>query len=423
MEEKASDFKEKTTSLVNEEERTSLINMEGMSLEETQTAEQLYNSAGLDPVVEAGLKDYDRRLHRESRLLNKVLGARGSDIQGYGEAVAKRVALAIYGQLNKQYGGRVGDLRSYIMTLEDERNRANEKYDELMGRVVGILSDEYRELRTDSAAFMEKLTTVVGEDLKGARIDQKELTQRLADIDGLRSQIAALEKEKEQLREEYESQIASQKSEYDGEIEDLRAQISELNTEKEQLREEHESHTAAQNKEYGRETRGLKSRIAKLDSTVEGLESEKVALSSELAQLREVCAQFKTAAETLDSVIPYEEMRDRVGEELYTFVLKDSKVPDAVIEGVGKFIDIRKYLAMAAERGAREAQKRTEEILGAISQHLDNAPRALNRSSNDVGECLGCLVESRTCRLGVRRRLISTSPPHLLHQPLLEQLP
>ncbi|HUV44319.1 MAG TPA: hypothetical protein VMW13_05765 [Dehalococcoidales bacterium] len=371
MEEKTSDFKEETTSLVNEEERTSLISMEGMSLEETQTAEQLYNSAGLDPVVEAGLKDYDRRLQRESRLLNKVFGARGSDIQGYGETVAKRVALAIYGQLNKQYGGRVGDMRSYIMTLEDERNRANEKYDELMGRVVGILGNEYRDLRTDSAVFMEKLTTVVGEDLKEVRIDQKELTERLGDIDGLRSHIAALEKEKEQLREEYELRVASQKIEHDGETEDLRAQIAGVNTEKEKLREEHESHTAAQKNEHGKETRGLKSRIARLDSTVEGLESEKEALTGELAQLREVCAQFKTATETLDAAIPYEEMRDRLGEELYAFILKDSRVPDAVVEGVGKFIDFKKYLAMAVERGARETQKRTEEVLGAISQAPD----------------------------------------------------
>jgi hypothetical protein len=55
--------------------------------------------------------------------------------------VAKRVALAGSALVNKQYGGKVGDLRSYIMTLEDERNGANTRYDELMGRVVGILGE------------------------------------------------------------------------------------------------------------------------------------------------------------------------------------------------------------------------------------------------------------------------------------------
>ena len=111
-----------------EKNTTSIIKIEDMNLEEGQLAEQLYNSAGLDPVVDAGLKDYDKRLQQESKLLNKVLGPRGSDIKGYGESVAKRVAFAVYALLNKQYGGKVGDLRSYIMTLEDDRDRANMRY-------------------------------------------------------------------------------------------------------------------------------------------------------------------------------------------------------------------------------------------------------------------------------------------------------
>ena len=175
------------------------IGLEKMSLEQIQLAEQLYNSAGLDPVVDVGLKDYDKRLQLENKLINKVLGPRGSDIRGYGEAVAKRVAFAVYSLLNKQYGGKVGDLRSYIMTLEEERDRANVNYDELMGRVVGILGDEYKELRTDSKAFMERLTATLGEDLKGSRIDHEALAERLADIDGLRSQIKTLDKEKAQF--------------------------------------------------------------------------------------------------------------------------------------------------------------------------------------------------------------------------------
>ena len=76
-------------------EERQLIKIEEMSLEEVQLAEQLYNSAGLDPVVDAGLKDYDERIQLENKLLSKVLGPRGSDIRGYGEAVAKRVAFAV----------------------------------------------------------------------------------------------------------------------------------------------------------------------------------------------------------------------------------------------------------------------------------------------------------------------------------------
>lgn len=190
-------------------EEKQLIKIEEMSLEETQLAEQLYNSAGLDPVVDAGLKDYDKRLQQEDKLISKLLGPRGSDIRGYGEAVARRVAFAVYALLNKQYGGRVGDLRSYIMTLQEESDRANAKYDELMGRVVGMLGDEYKELRTDSKAFMERLTSVLGEDIKESKIDHQALAERLADIDGLRSQIKTLDEEKKELKETHESQIAA----------------------------------------------------------------------------------------------------------------------------------------------------------------------------------------------------------------------
>jgi hypothetical protein len=304
MEEKTSDSREK---------ETSIIKVEEMNLEETQLAEQLYSSAGLDPVVDAGLKDYDKRLQKEDKLISKVLGPRGSDIRGYGEAVAKRVTLAIYTLLNKQYGGKVGDLRSYIMTLEEERDGANARYDELMGRVVGILADEYKELRTDSKAFMERLTGILGEDLKTSRINHEALAARLADIDGLRSQIKTLDKEKEQLKETYESQIAA-------------------------LRNEH-------NEELG------------------NLASEKATVTTELAHLRADHDQLKTAITTLAGAIPDEKMEGRLGEELYGFILKDSQVPDIVIAGVAKFIDFKKYLRVAVERGTKEVRNRIEEIL------------------------------------------------------------
>jgi len=336
-------------------EERQLIKIEGMGLEEIQLAEQLYNSAGLDPVVDAGLKDYDGRLQLENKLINKVLGPRGDDIKGYGEAVAKRVAFAVYALLNKQYGGKVGDLRSYIMALEDERNRANARYDELMGRVVGILGEEYKESKTDSKAFMERLTTTLGEDLKESKIDHKALAEKLADIDGLRSQIKTLDKEKEHLKERYESQIAehdsrikgldSEKATLTAEIEHLRSQLETLSKEKAQLMESHEL------------------QIAERDSRIKGLDSEKVTLAAELEQLKGNYEQLRVAIEALAGTIPYDEIRARLGEDLHTFLLKDSKVPDMVIDGVGKFIDFRKYLGMAAQKGAEEASKYAEQTL------------------------------------------------------------
>jgi len=328
-----------------EEKGTSIIKVDEMNLEETQLAEQLYNSAGLDPVVDAGLKDYDKSLQREDKLISKVLGPRGTDIRGYGEAVAKRVAFAIYALLNKQYGGKVGDLRSYIMTLEDERNRANTRYDELMGRVVGILGEEYKELRTDSKAFMEKLTKTLGEDLKESKIDHEALAAKLADIDGLRAQITALKDE--------HNQVAG----------NLRSQIETLQEEKEQLKETYESRITALENERNEEIGKLKSQIAKLESKIKGLQSEKTTLSNDLAQLRGDHDQLKTAITTLAGVMPYEEMGEKLGEELYSFILEDSKVPNMVVKSMGKFVDLKKYLGVAVERGAKEACKRTEEIL------------------------------------------------------------
>jgi DNA repair exonuclease SbcCD ATPase subunit len=313
-------------------EERHLVEIEDMGLEETQLAEQLYNSAGLDPVVDAGLKDYDERIQQENKLINKVLGPRGSDIRGYGEAVAKRVAYAVYALLNRQYGGKVGDLRSYIMSLEDERNRANLRYDELMGRVVGILGEEYKQLRTDSNTFMEKLTSIIGEDIKESKIDQKALAESLADIDGLREQIKNLNKEKEQQKETYELQLTDLKSEHDEKVRQLHSQLAEMN------------------------------------SRIEVLEKEKAALTNDLTQLREEHNQLEAASATLTEAIPHEEVGKNLGEELYNFVLKDSKVPDAVIKGIGQFIDFRRYLGHAAMKGSEEATRQAKEKLSEHSR-------------------------------------------------------
>jgi len=344
-------------------EERQLVKIEEVSLEEIQLAEQLYNSAGLDPVVEAGLKDYDEHIQVENKLISKVFGPSGSDIRGYGEAVAKRVAFAIYALLNKQYGGKVGDLRSYTMSLQEERDRANTRYDDLMGRVIGILGDEYKELRTDSKEFIEKLTTTLGEDLKDSKIDQAALAERLADIDGLRAQIKTLDEEKNQLKERHESQITVLKNTHNEERKDLRSQVKTLDKEKGQLKEGYESQITALKSEHNKEIENLRSQIANLDSKIKELESEKTTLTNDLVKLREDYNQLKTAITTLAATIPHEEIGEKLGEEMYDFLLKDSKVPDMVIDGVGKFIDFRKYLGLAVIKGAEEATRQAEEML------------------------------------------------------------
>ena len=322
-----------------------LLKIDEMSMEESQLAEQLYNSAGLDPVIDAGLKDYDGQMQLENRFLNKVLGPRESDIKGYGESVARRVAFAVYALLNKQYGGKVGDLRSYIMTLEDERNRANIRYDELMGRVVGILGEEYKEMRTDSKVFMEKLNATLGEDLKESRIDHEALAAKLADIDGLRSQINALKADKKDLKKTHE------------------AQVKALEAEKKELEKTYESQITGLKSEFSREEGSLKSQIAGLEVDIKELESGKEALRNELEQSRKDYSELKEAIAALAMAVLDEEKHQKLSEELYRFVLKDSKVPGAVIKGVGQFIDFKKYLGVAVETGAKETGKSIEGIL------------------------------------------------------------
>jgi chromosome segregation ATPase len=196
-----------------------------------------------------------------------------------------------------------------------------------MGRVVGILGEEYKELRTDSKVFMEKLTTVLGEDLKESKIDQKALADKLADIDGLRVQIQKLEKEKQQQKEGYESDIDNL------------------------------------NKEHDKKTADLEARITELNSRIETLESEKSSVTDELAKLKEDYDRLTNAVAALPETIPHEEIGKELGKELHDFILKDSRVPDMVIEGVGKFIDFQKYLGMAARKGSEQAGERAEQIL------------------------------------------------------------
>ena len=355
------DIEEKSQEI--EEETTSLAQVEDMTIDEIQLTEQLYYSAGLDPIVDAGIKDYDKKIEQENKLINKVFGTRGSDVRGYGESVARRVSYAIYNLLNTQYGGKVGNMKSYIMSLEEERDHANRRYDDLMGRVIGILSDEYKDLRTDSKEFIERLTTTLGDDLKDAKIDQKALAERLADIDGLRAQITVLSNEKELLKEKHEVQIDS------------------LNKEQVKLKEKHESQTAELKNEHKEEIRNLKSQIetlnketiqlneehqaqvADLNLKIEGLESEKNTLTNALTELRKDYNELKTAIATLAETVPDEEVGKKQSEDLYSFILKDSKVPSAVLKGVDQFIDFKKYLGMAVENGVKEVCTRIEKIL------------------------------------------------------------
>lgn len=343
----------------NEEVETGIVKAEPVNLDENQMSEQLYASAGLGPVVEAGLRDYDEKIRSENKLIKKVLGPSESDIKGYGDAVARRVAYAVYALLNRQYGGKVGDLRAYLMSLEDEKNRANNRYDELMGRVIGILGDEYKQLRVDANQFMDKLNATLGDDIKASKIDQKAFAESLADIDGLRGRIKELEKKNQELvgkhqqetnklKEKQETVLATLKTEHRDEVKELKAQMKEERAKRE------------------RETGESATRIASLEAEVKQLEEDKDGISGELTALKAAHETLQRTAADLPAALPGEEIGEETGQEIYTTLLKDSKVPDTVIKGVGQFIDIRKYLTMAAMRGAEKATAQARDRLSPV---------------------------------------------------------
>jgi chromosome segregation ATPase len=249
-----------------------------------------------------------------------------------------------------------------------------------MGRVIGILGDEYKELRTDSKEFIEKLTKTLGDDLKDTKIDQKALAERLADIDGLRSQISSLNKEKEQLQEKYEAEKIGLRNDHKEEVNSLNSKIDTLVKEKEQLKEKHESQVAELNSDHKEEVRNLNSKIdelskeikqlnenyslqiADLNSKISELDADKTALASELGKWEKDYRELRKAIMTLAEVVPNEGLGEKHSDDLHKFLLKDSKVPSAVMSGVGHFIDFKKYLGLAVERGVSEVSNRIQGI-------------------------------------------------------------
>jgi len=278
-------------------EQRQLIKLEEMSLEQKQQAERLYHQLGLEPVVNKVLKEFPKSLAGMDRVTDKIFGP--YDVKGRADAVAKITALATYAALSEQYNKQAGDLGARITSIEGERDQIKTNYDNLVARVAEIVGGNYEELKAN----------------------YNELVGRLTEVEQLRLQIETLNREKAQLTEKYESQVAALTSEHEKEISNLEGQLAER------------------------------------DAKIEGLESDKATLTRGLDQL-------KTAVTKIAEAIPYEEIREKLREEMYDFLLKDSKVPDKVIGGVGRFIDFKKYLAAAVEKGAKEAGESAQKILG-----------------------------------------------------------
>ena len=287
------------------------ISLETMSLEEKQRAENLYHNLGLAPVVAKVLREYEQGMSRIDKATDRVFGP--YDVKGRADAVAKVTALMTYAALSDQYTRQANNLHSQIDAVTRERDKERGNYDNLV----------------------QKVADVVGEDYNALKTNYNHVVERLSDIEHLKKQTLVLNQEKVDLTKKYESQIDTLNKEHNSLAEELRRQIGDLESEK-----------------------------ATLTTALEHLKKEHTALESEKATLAAELDRLRSAAATLGETIPYDELKENLGKELHTFLLKDSKVPGAVIDGVGKFIDFKKYLAMAVERGAAEATKQAQALLG-----------------------------------------------------------
>jgi len=174
---------------------------------------------------------------------------------------------------------------------------------------------------------MEKLNVTLGEDLAESRIDQKALAETLADIDGLRANIKQLEKEKGVLVKEHAEIVASLKAD----------------------------HKEIENR--------LQDDIKQNKVEIKNLEENRDTLEKELSAQRGHFEKLKESASQIPFAIKNEEIGEAQADGLYKYLVKDSKVPNLVLEGVGKFIDFKKYLKAAVSKGAEEAALQAEAIL------------------------------------------------------------
>lgn len=261
-----------------------------MSLEQKQRAEQLYHQLGLDPIVNQVLREFSRSLSGMDRAIDKIFGP--YDIKGRAREAAKLTALITHDSINEEYHQKAAKLEAQIKSLEIQRDKERNNYDNLVQKVTDIVRGDYDRLKAN----------------------YYELNDRLAELRNLSHEMKTLLpilniKEKAHPAQSYESQIV------DG------------------------------------------------DSKTKLLDSEKTNLIIELERLKSNYEGLMIAITTLAWAIPYDEIREKLGHELYSFFLKDTGLLDKRINSAEKHIDFQKYLRIAAEKGAKEASEYVEETL------------------------------------------------------------
>ena len=357
------------------------ISLSNMDMQQKRMAERLYSQLGLDPVVEKVLKEYKGSLKGVDRATDTVFGP--FDIKGRAESVAKVASLMTYSALHQQYTTELGQMQEQIDQVEGEKNRERANYDTLVQKVADVVGGDYEELKSNYDEVVDRLSTV--EHLKTQTLVLN--TEKAELVRMHEAQLATLQTEKAETAGRYETQIAAvqtEKAETAGRYE---TQIAAVQIDKAETVGRYEAQLEALRKEFAAAADDLRAQVAERGKRIGVLEEEKAAvlaekseLDNQLEELKKAHAglesrhtdlsvrheKLRAAASSLDTSVDFSELRKRMGLEMHKFVLDDSKVPDAVIDGVGKFIDIKKYMGHAAESGARDAVKQASGSLGAL---------------------------------------------------------
>jgi chromosome segregation ATPase len=362
------------TQIVKEEE----ISLSTMDLQQQRMAERLYSQLGLDPVVDKVLKEYKSNLRGMDRATDTVFGP--YDIKGRAESAAKVAALMTYSALHEQYTKEIGAMQEQMGEVETQRDRERANYDSLVQKVADVVGGDYDEMKTSYDEVVKRLSEVdhLKSQIALLHGEKSELTQR---YDG---QLALAQQEKADLARWHEGQLAAVQQEKTETVNRYELQLADAQKERAETVGRYEEELAALREEFRKAADDLRAQITDRGERISVLEREKAtvigereSLATQLDELRKAHAdldsrhvslssdhaKLRAAAAGIEGSVDYAEIRKRMGPEMHDFVLKDSKVPDAVIDGVGKFIDIKKYLGHAAEAGAREGAKKAAEVL------------------------------------------------------------
>lgn len=372
------------------------ISLSTMDLQQQRMAERLYSQLGLDPVVKKVLKEYKSNLHGMDRATDTVFGP--FDIKGRAEAAAKVSALMTYTALHQQYSKEMDQMQTQISDVESERDRERANYDSLVQKVADVVGGDFDEMKSSYDEVVRRLSEV---DHLKSQIDllNREKAEMVQRYDGqlalsqqekaefaqrAEAQVAAAQQEKADLVRWHEGQLATAQQEKAEAAQRYEVQLADAQKEKAETVSRYEEELAALREEFQKAANDLRAqindrgeRISLLEREKAGLLGERESLITQLDELRKAHAdlesrhaslssnhaKLRAAAAGIEGSVDYAEIRKRMAPEMHDFVLKDSKVPDAVIDGVGKFIDIKKYLGHAAEAGAREGAKKAAEVL------------------------------------------------------------